>query len=231
MNDIYLELPREINDARELGIILTIIGFICILYFIGTAVTYVKLSELDLISVVIGIIAIPCMAGLLYYNWRVHIEAPADLPIRFNRMRRKVYAYNFQSNAFRFWSRKGWGVTHVVYDWDNLRAEFYSAYGPMGTGGLVENIYLAVVEPNTGKIIDRFHFAHGEYRGKTLWALACLYMQQGPNALPDFGNALSESGNQYQFKNIPNRFGPKVRWPEAMDIESRSAPTPGETPQ
>lgn len=136
MSDTYLELPREINDARELGIILTIIGFIFMLYFIVTAVTYVKLSELDLMSVVIGTIAIPCMAGLLYYNWRVHIEAPADLPIRFNRMRRKVYAYNFHSNSFRFWSRKGWGVTPVVYDWDNLRAEFYSAYGPMGDRGL-----------------------------------------------------------------------------------------------
>ncbi|WP_317850831.1 DUF6708 domain-containing protein, partial [Pseudomonas sp. A-B-19] len=114
------------------------------------------------------------------------MQAPRDEPIRFNRLRRKVYVYRFHHDGLRPFSRSAWGVRTEVYDWDDLRAEVCSVYGPMGTGGLIESVSIAVVKPGTHQVIDRFHFAHGTMQGEMYWAMAQLFMQQGPQALPTF---------------------------------------------
>ncbi|MGE8394809.1 MAG: DUF6708 domain-containing protein [Pseudomonas sp.] len=161
--------------------------------------------------------------GGLYY-WRMEVEAPRDEPIRFNRLRRKVYVYRFHHNGRRPFSRTAWGVRAEVYDWDDLRAEGCSAYGPMGAGGLIETISLAVVEPGTNKVIDRFHFAHGIQQGEMYWALAQLFMQQGPQALPAFPRPPRDWNNEKVTFNLARRLAPKVKWPEDIDLESRTAP-------
>ncbi|WP_408980906.1 DUF6708 domain-containing protein [Pseudomonas sp. B21-009] len=161
--------------------------------------------------------------GGLYY-WRMEVEAPRDEPIRFNRLRRKVYVYRFHHNGRRPFSRTAWGVRAEVYDWDDLRAEGCSVYGPMGAGGLIETISLAVVEPGTNKVIDRFHFAHGIQQGEMYWALAQLFMQQGPQALPAFPRPPRDWNNEKVTFNLARRLAPKVKWPEDIDLESRTAP-------
>ncbi|KJK12715.1 hypothetical protein UB48_26810, partial [Pseudomonas sp. 2(2015)] len=77
------------------------------------------------------------------------VEAPRDQPIRFNRLRRKVYVYRFFHDGRRPFSRSAWGVRVETYNWDDLRAEACSVYGPMGTGGFIETVTLAVVSPGT----------------------------------------------------------------------------------
>ena len=67
-----------------------------------------------------------------------------------------------------------------MYEWDNLHAEACSIYGAMGSGGLIETVTLAVLEPGTRKVIDRFHFAHELQQGEMYWAMAQLFMQQSP---------------------------------------------------
>ncbi|MGH8486222.1 MAG: DUF6708 domain-containing protein, partial [Pseudomonas sp.] len=111
-----------------------------------------------------------------------------------------------------------------VYNWDDLRAEACSVYGPMGTGGLIESVTLAVVEPGTNKVLDRFHFAHGILQGEMYWAMAQLFMQQGPEALPEFEYYPRDWNNEESTFNLARRFAPKVQWPHAMDLESRTAP-------
>ena len=87
-------------------------------------------------------------------------SAPRDEPIRFNRARRKVYVYRFRHNGLKPFSRSAWGARAEVYDWDNLHAEACSIYGAMGSGGSIQTVTLAVLEPGTHKVVDRFHFAH-----------------------------------------------------------------------
>ncbi|WPO98796.1 DUF6708 domain-containing protein [Pseudomonas sp. HR96] len=225
MDNIYMELSRETSANREAGILLTISGLVILVVYLAITITLVDFNRIETSLILAGVLVFSCTVCLFYYFWRIDTETPVDEPIRFNRKRRKVYAYNFRPNGKKFYCRKGWGATPVVYDWDNLRAEFYSVYGPMGTGGLVENIYLAVVEPGTGKIIDRFFFAHGQSQGEMYWALAQIYMQQGPEALSDFGNASEAWARMYAVENLSRRIGPKVQWPHAMDVESKTAPS------
>ncbi|MGH8388494.1 MAG: DUF6708 domain-containing protein [Pseudomonas sp.] len=158
------------------------------------------------------------------YVWRMDVEAPRDEPIRFNRLRRKVYVYRFHHDGLRPFSRTAWGVRTEVYDWDDLRAEACSVYGPMGTGGSIQSVSIAVVKPGTNQVIDRFNFAHSIQEGEMYWAMALLFMQQGPHALPHFPHPPRDWNNEDVSFNLARRLAPKVQWPADIDLESRSAP-------
>ncbi|OXS21490.1 hypothetical protein JYG38_12080 [Pseudomonas rhodesiae] len=151
-------------------------------------------------------------------------EAPRDEPIRFNRFRRKAYVYRFHRDGLRPFSGNAWGVRAEVYEWDNLRAEACSVYGPMGSGGLIETVTLAVVKPGTNQVTDRFHFAHEIQQGEMYWAMAQLFMQQGPQALPQFPRSPRDWNNEDMTFNLARRLAPKVQWPADIDLESRTAP-------
>ncbi|WPP01759.1 DUF6708 domain-containing protein [Pseudomonas sp. HR96] len=152
------------------------------------------------------------------------LHAPVDEPIRFNRARRKIYVYRFHHCGLKPLSSTAWGVRVEVYDWDNLHAEFCSVYGPMGTGGLVETVSLAIRDPENGELVDRFLFGHRGYEAEMYWAIAQIFMQQGPGALPKFDQPPRDWNNEPQFFNIARRFAPRVCWPADIDIESRTAP-------
>ena len=85
-------------------------------------------------------------------------------------------------------------------------------------------VNLAVVDPSTGKVLDRFMLTHGRQQGEMYWAMAQLYMQQGPDAVPKFEQLPRDWNNETHFENIARRFAPRVKWPESMDLESRTAP-------
>ena len=100
---------------------------------------------------------------------------------------------------------------------------FCSVYGPMGTGGFVETVTLAFLEPGTGRVIDRLPFAHGRQQGEMYWALAQLFMQEGPRALPIFTRPPRDWNNETHYFNLARRFAPKVEWPPETDLESKTA--------
>jgi hypothetical protein len=155
--------------------------------------------------------------------------APRDEPIRLNRARQKLYVYRFHYDGYRIFSRTAWFTKAEVYDWVDLRAEACSIYGPMGSGGLIQTVTVAVVKPGTNRVLDRFHFAHGGLEGEMYWAMAQIYMQQGPHALPKFDRPPRDWNNEKITFNLARYLAPKVKWPEAMDLESRTAPD--QTPQ
>ena len=193
-------------------------------------VVVIKKAELPL-----GFIGV-ALSGLLVIAWsganalRTDLTLPLDEPIRFNRLRRKVYVYRFHHDGFRPFSRTRWGIRPAVYNWDDLHAETCSVYGPMGTGGLIENVTLTVLKPGTREVLDRFHFAHGMQEGEMYWAMAQLFMQQGPQALPTFPHPPRDWNNEPATFNLARRFAPKVQWPYEMDLESRSAPNASAEP-
>ncbi|WP_460415882.1 DUF6708 domain-containing protein [Pseudomonas sp. microsymbiont 2] len=175
------------------------------------------------------------LSGIIIILWliipvmRLDFKLPRDEPIRFNRLRRKVYFYQYRYDRIRIFSRSRWGVKPVAYDWDDLIAEACSVYAPMGNGGLIENVTIAVRKPGTDEIIDRLFFTHDIELGKQYWAIAQLFMQQGPEALPKFVHPPRDWNNDAEISFI-RRLAPKVKWPEAIDLESRTAPAAGETP-
>ncbi|MFW3898819.1 DUF6708 domain-containing protein [Pseudomonas bharatica] len=152
---------------------------------------------------------------------KIELAPPRDMPLRFNRARKRIYAYNFN---YRWWNPfERWRVEPVAYDWSQVRAERWLKRGATAQGGLVikGGVMLSIVKPGTNEVIDRFSLttmgadAHA-------WAYICTYMQQGPDALPPPGPP--KDHNDVSWFNIALLLAPKVKWPANMDLESRTAP-------
>ena len=226
VDEIYLELPRATFRMRGVSVWGAVVFFIAsvlalmIMIVAALAGRGISTPTINLVGLIAFIV--PLWLGVYY--WRMDTEAPRDEPIRFNRLRRKVYVYRFHHDGLHPFSRTAWFVRAEVYDWDDLRAEACSIYGPMGTGGLIQTVTLAVVKPGTNKVIERFHFAHGLQEGEMYWAMAQLFMQQGPHALSTFPNPPRDWNNENVQFNLARRLAPKVQWPAEMDLESRTAP-------
>ncbi|MNV75394.1 hypothetical protein D3C71_1686770 [compost metagenome] len=155
--------------------------------------------------------------------YRTDVAQPRDLPIRFNRARRKIYVYGFHMVWWKPFSR--WYVTTASYDWDDVRAEVWEQWGASSSGSLIIKwgVSLAIVKPGTNEVIERFHFSTYNQDLDNLWAYVCTYMQQGPEALPPC-DIEPRDANDVPAYNLALRWAPRVVWPEAMDAESRSAP-------
>ncbi|MBO9551446.1 MAG: hypothetical protein J7573_18495 [Pseudomonas sp.] len=160
---------------------------------------------------------------------RLELQLPRDEPVRFNRQRRKVYFYQYRLDRLRPFSRNNWGVKPIAYDWDDLTAEVYRFYAPLGYGGYKEEVRISVRKPGTEEVIDRVFFTDDIETGKQYWAIARLFMHEGAQALPDFVHPPWD-WNEGIYSNPFDQRAPKVQWPADMDLESRSAPAPGEQP-
>jgi len=155
------------------------------------------------------------------HSIRLDLAPPLDEPIRFNRLRRKLYVYGFQQASGPLHKRKPSRITAQEFDWDDLRAEFCRIYVP----GMAYNsrVNLAIVKPGTNQVMERFLLGHG-LAAETRWHMIIAYMQQGPEAVPKYDRPPRDWNNEDPELNFARRFAPKVQWPDAMDIESRTAP-------
>ncbi|WP_225740359.1 DUF6708 domain-containing protein [Burkholderia cepacia] len=155
--------------------------------------------------------------------YRASVSPPRDLPLRFNRLRRKVYVYDFHSVWWNPFTR--WYVTTASYDWDDLRAEKWKVRGATAGGAPIikEGVSIAVVKPGTDDVITRFALSSTSSNTTNLWAYVCSYMQNGIEGLvPD--HARPRDPNDVAPYNLALRLAPKVEWPTDMDHESRTAP-------
>ncbi|MCF1489871.1 hypothetical protein LZ838_21210 [Pseudomonas sp. AA27] len=146
---------------------------------------------------------------------------PRDEPIRFNRARQKIYAYNF---TYCWWNPFiPWPIKTVSYDWKDVRAERWrkQAVTHQGSHLVKTGIMLSIVEPGTNNVIDRFPLTNlvGD---ESVWTYICTYMQHGLSAVPPA--PLNRDHNDLLWCQFAMRLAPKVKWPEAIDYESRTAP-------
>jgi hypothetical protein len=156
-----------------------------------------------------------------FFCIRIDTAIPRDEPIRFNRLRRKVYVYGFHLIWWNPFAR--WYVTTNTYNWDDLRAEVWRQRGFTPQGGLIITwgVSIAVVKPGTNEVIARFPLSVGQDEGSS-WDFVRAYMQLGPQALPPVEEF--NDPNKVPPLNLALRFAPKVVWPAAIDLESRSGP-------
>jgi len=152
-----MELPRSPLSIRGYWIVAgsIIILLSAFLIVAPTLAALISPSEVDVETTAIGI------ALCLFAYWimtpyiRMDIQTPRNEPIRFNRTRRKVYFYQYRFDRVHPLGKNVCGVKPVAYNWDDLTAEVYRIYAPMGYGGLIENILLSVRNPETDEVIDR----------------------------------------------------------------------------
>ena len=217
MNNIHLEISRRGQKLRGLMLILSLVGIAWLVFAVP--------------KIIIGrtgfshfIKAIPITVGMLWWTIfmiRVDTAIPRDEPIRFNRLRRKVYVYSFHYILWNPFAR--WYVTTRAYNWDDLRAEVWRQRGATAQGGLIFTwgVSIAVVKPGTNQVIDRFPLSVGQDEGSS-WDYVRAYMQHGTDALPPVETF--NDPDQVPPYNLALRLAPKVRWPAQIDAESRSAP-------
>ncbi|HFT8622571.1 TPA: DUF6708 domain-containing protein [Pseudomonas aeruginosa] len=221
-----MELHTSRFGGRGAGILLSA-------FTLATTSTWVAflLSEIGITYLLgkplflVAIAGVLCLSAIFIVGgWRMDVEAPRDEPVRFNRKRRKVYVYrNHEGWAF---SRKNWGVRPVVFNWDDLRAESWTRIAPTASGVPIVawGVDVAVVEPGTHHVIDRFQLAGSNADGEHMWAMARAFMNQGPEALPKYPHPPRDWNNDVPWYNVPMRLAPKVEWPADIDRESRTAP-------
>lgn len=216
VDEVYLEFPRSSFRGRGLVLLATA-------WAVGTAVFGIiaLLSIGEPVDIMLSLLIAALAAFACAHAYRVDISAPIDEPIRFNRQRRKVYVYRFHYCRWRPFNSSLWYVKPEVYDWDALRAEFYQIYVPTVTYNSGVNI--AIVKPGSNKVIDRLYFGDG-MKSANYWNMAVAFMQSGPDALPRFDSCPPDLENEDTRLKPLLRFALKVKWPEAIDIESRTAP-------
>ena len=171
--------------------------------------------------VIIGVLVLLLGVWCTFLGYQVDICPPRDLPIRFNRARQKIYAYNFKR---QWWNPLDKGqVVPVSYDWSQVRAERWSQAGALPNGGIIFKwgVMLSIVAPGTNNVIDRFHLSTMG-ADQHAWAYICTYMQEGPSALPPPGEP--KDHNDVLWCEFALRLAPRVVWPAEMDLESRTAP-------
>ncbi|MFK0312884.1 DUF6708 domain-containing protein [Pseudomonas sp. NPDC090233] len=240
IDDCFLELPRASLKIRGYWLILgplLMLGVSTI-----TAITiYISIIEPSHGSLELMVSAVLFSAltfWILTPFIRIDIGLPRHEPIRFNRRRRKVYFYQYRFDRLHPLGRKNWGVKAVAYNWDDITAEAYRIYRPLGYGGLKEEVMLSIRKAGTDDVIDRVFFTDDIQKGEQYWTIARLFMQQGPEALPDFIHPprdWDDYPNPAPWENALHRnpfdrLAPKVQWPADMDLESRTAPSQGEHP-
>ncbi|MNM74033.1 hypothetical protein D3C81_857820 [compost metagenome] len=223
-DDVYLELPRSSTVLRGVIFLVGVPGLIFILgltlcFYWGLLHDGWQRDWLINISIIFP----PVMLWVLIPYIRLDLVTPRDEPIRFNRLRQKIYIYEFRYDRIFIFSRKRWGVKPVAYNWDDVTAEVYRVYAP-GHGGLIENVMLSIRNPETNEVIDRVFFTHDLYHGEAYWAIARLFMQQGPEALPKFVHPPRDWNDDDGLSHM-HCLAPKVHWPEDIDRESRTAPS------
>nr|WP_243897651.1 DUF6708 domain-containing protein [Pseudomonas asiatica] len=229
LDKVYLELPRSTVSLRGVAVLLGIPGLIAssgaliYLYLLMLDVSWSRDWYVAVIIVLAPLIGMWAVASFV----KIDLMLPRDEPIRFNRLRRKIYLYQFRFHYIYLFSRKHWGVKPVAYNWDDVTAEVYRVYAP-GHGGLIENVMLSVRNPETNEVIDRVFFTHDLYHGEAYWAIARLFMQQGPEALPKFVHPPRDWNDDDGLSHM-HCLAPKVNWPEEIDRESRTGPSEGET--
>jgi len=216
IDDIYLELSRRRNKLR--GLLLFLAAF-CIAWLVF-GIPILMIGELDIFYF---FIASPTYIGIFWLTAmiiRLDASIPRDEPIRFNRLRRKVYVYSFHFSKWNPFAR--WYVTTHAYNWEDLRAELWRQRGATAQGGLLITwgVSIAVVKPGTNEVIDRFPLSVGQDEGSS-WDYVRAYMQLGPQALPPVEEL--HDPNEVPPLNLALRLAPKVQWPAEMDAESRSA--------
>lgn len=220
MDEVWLEIPRRWMLLRGPMFWLSILMGACCIRVLQSTIGSWK-EHLDSSITITGMACFLISFWITSFALRVDISPPRDLPLRFNRTRQKLYAYNFK---YRWWNPfERWRVIPVAYDWSQVRAEAWKQRGVTAQGGYIVKwgVVLSIVAPGTNKVIDRFALSTmgaDEYA----WAYICTYMQQGPQALPPPGEP--RDPNRVPWYNLALRLAPKVTWPEAMDIESRTAP-------
>ena len=210
INDIWMEIPRH---KYVMWGAIWFIGFMMIIPLVMSIAFIFAQGVIFIPSLLfVCLMAIFIFSSFLIFCLKSVLFEPRGAPVRFNRKRQKVYVYEYQRSSWNPWSR--WYPVIKVFDWADIHAERVLMAGHADWG---HRIYCAVCKPGTYEVVDRFvlTWAVGSvYDAYGLWSHCCHYMQAKPVPTAPL------------LTDIPWSWTPvkTVRWPQALDQESTTAP-------
>ncbi|AJJ06893.1 Uncharacterised protein [Yersinia pseudotuberculosis] len=212
INDIWMEIPRYVNHGW-FGLwfmaFFALFSF-CFCLLFSPSLTASMFSGVS-VFIFSCLLLIPFVSLIVFFFKSILFE-PRGAPVRFNRKRQKVYVYEYQRSSWNPWSR--WYPVIKVFDWADIHAERVLMAGHADWG---HRIYCGVCKPGTYEVVDRFVLTWSVgsiYDAYGLWSHCCHYMQAKP--VPTAPLLTDVPLNWTPFKT--------VRWPEALDKESTTAP-------
>ncbi|WP_082725591.1 MULTISPECIES: DUF6708 domain-containing protein, partial [unclassified Burkholderia] len=154
LDDVFVEISRNVLAVR--GLVIWLAGLMGLVTLGGVAsLVWGLITDPDgtygFIGFTFVIFMIFSIAGIGFwitcFAYCSDVSPPRDLPLRFNRARRKVYVHGFHWVWWNPFTR--WYVTTASYDWDDLRAEQWKVRGATANGALIvkEGVSIAVVKP------------------------------------------------------------------------------------
>lgn len=202
LNDTWMEIPRYEDRISWWGIWTLIPIPIALIW--------------HLIEFMINFRVEPCFIFFIFasfsfglFLFRMAVFAPRGKPVRLNRKRQKVYVYEHK----RGWPWFPWRTTIKVFDWADVRGELIRRSDIYASG---YELSCAVCKPGTYEVVDRFslNFQGGSIPLKSVWSHCCMYMQ---------GRRVPATP---VIRHVPASWTPvnTIRWPEALDRESTTAP-------
>ena len=209
INDIWMEIPRYVNHGWW-GIWL--FAFILLIPLVGFIIFVLEPNVIFLPVLLITLTLVIFILGTLQaFLLKIVLFEPRGAPLRFNRKRQKVYAYEYQRGI---WPWKRWPVQVKVFDWADIHAERVQMSGHAEWG---HRIYCAVCKPGTCEVVDRFvlTWSVGDVSAVYgLWSHCCHYMEAKPVPTKPL------------WTDRPRDWTPftTVRWPEDIDRESSTPP-------
>jgi len=205
INDIWMEIPRYDN------IIWVGMWFVLIILLIPLYIIFQSINEsgvtYDMLFNGLSFIGISCFV----FHFKMVLFVPRGAPVRFNRKRQKVYAYEYQRSI---WPWKRWRAEIKAFDWADIHGERVHMVGHADWG---HRVYCAVCKPGTFEVVDRFILTWtvgSIYEAYGLWSHCCQYMQGKP--VP----------TEPLLTNVPPSWTPfnTIHWPKEIDKESTTAP-------
>ncbi|WP_353613774.1 DUF6708 domain-containing protein [Mangrovibacter phragmitis] len=202
LNDTWMEIPRYEDRISWWGAWVLLPFILLMIAFIYRDMTQ---PEFDPSFSLVMFIAV----SLALYLFRMAVFAPRGTPVRLNRKRQKVYVYEHK----RGWPWFPWRTTIKVFDWADVHGELIRRSDIYVSG---YELSCAVCKPGTYEVVDRFslNYQGGSIPLKSVWSHCCMYMQ---------GRRVPAAP---VIRHVPASWTPvnTIRWPEALDRESTTAP-------
>jgi hypothetical protein len=168
----YLELSRTETLIRGMGILGGCFALIFFAYGLFPSSWTVWDIALSIASLGLVALAVFCV--------RLDTTAPSDTPVRFNRARGKIYAYEYAWKANPF---VRWPHSTKVFDWADTHAEITRQAGKSVRYAL----FLSHCKPGTLEVVDRIQLGGqtiDEADMRRMWDYCRVYMEHGPANLP-----------------------------------------------
>uniref|UniRef100_UPI00313B50C6 DUF6708 domain-containing protein n=1 Tax=Achromobacter kerstersii TaxID=1353890 RepID=UPI00313B50C6 len=122
VDETYMELSRRSSNIRGLLILFLPLSAYCLLLMLFSAIRtelsrdYLNGETLSSAGTILA--SAVTLAWFSFHMYRLDVSPPRDLPIRFNRGRRRIYVYGLHMVWWNPFTR--WYVTTASYPWDDV---------------------------------------------------------------------------------------------------------------